>query len=123
MTSKSRVMHNYPNYEVCFTSGHDFHCRSARYLEPFNTGLSSLQVGSKSKTIPVKMEVSSETSLKHAVEVLTEHCLLHLNIVTPIHELCNQWEINTIGTFLLFRAVWHLLEVATSPKLVTLLQY
>ncbi|MCJ1281902.1 hypothetical protein MMC26_001225 [Xylographa opegraphella] len=96
--------------------------------------LSSITVGEGSKLVVVKVDSLSETDAKSAVEVLkSEHGIDHLDIVvansgiakyfgpaleTPISELRDHINVNTIGTLVLFQATWPLLQFSQKPKFI-----
>ena len=96
--------------------------------------LSSIAVGKGSKLIIVKLDSLSETDAKSAVQVLkTEHGIDHLDTViansgianyygtaleTPIAEVRDHINVNTIGTLVLFQATWPLLQVSHNPKFI-----
>ncbi|MCJ1400300.1 hypothetical protein MMC11_003505 [Xylographa trunciseda] len=96
--------------------------------------LNSLSAGKGSKLIIVKLDSLSETDAKAAVQTLkSEHGIDHLDVViansgigsyygsaleTPISELRDHINVNTIGVLVLFQATWPLLKAAQSPKFI-----
>ncbi|MCJ1393950.1 hypothetical protein MMC18_006827 [Xylographa bjoerkii] len=96
--------------------------------------LNSVAVGKGSKLIIVKLDSLSETDAKSAVQLLkSEHGIDHLDVViansgianyygsaleTPISELRDHINVNTIGSLVLFQATWSLLQVSQSPKFI-----
>ena len=96
--------------------------------------LSSITVGKGSKLIVVKLDSLSETDAKSAVQLLkSEHGIDHLDTVvansgianyygtaleTPISELRDHINVNTIGTLILFQATWPLLQFSQNPKFI-----
>jgi len=105
--------------------------------DPLNASsktLSSISAGKGSKVIIVKLDSLSETDAKTAVQLLkSEHGIDHLDVViansgigkyygsaldTPISELRDHIDVNTIGMLVLFQATWPLLQVSQSPKFI-----
>lgn len=94
--------------------------------------LNALPIGAGSKLITVKIDSVSETDATDAVKFLgAEHGITALDIViansgiadcwdsalkTPIQEMRNHFEVNTIGPLVLFQAVASLLEASGDGK-------
>jgi norsolorinic acid ketoreductase len=96
--------------------------------------LKALPVAAGTKLIIVKIDSTSDTDAKAAVETLkTEHGIKKLDVVIANAGLGDSWEkvlntsvesvrqyteVNTIGPLVLFQAVYPLLEAASQPKFV-----
>ncbi|MCJ1377335.1 hypothetical protein MMC17_000430 [Xylographa soralifera] len=96
--------------------------------------LSSITAGKGSRLIVVKLDSLSETDAKSAVQILkSEYGIDHLDTVvansgianyygtaleTPISELRDHINVNTIGTLILFQATWPLLQFSQNPKFI-----
>lgn len=98
--------------------------------------LHKLGVGERSKLIVVKIDSIIETDADSAVRLLkTDHNISKLDVViansgiakhigsvleTPIAEVRDHFEVNTIGPLALFQATWPLLSNALCPKFVVI---
>lgn len=98
--------------------------------------ISSLPTGQNSKAIVVHIDSLSENSAKDSVKVLqSKHGITKLDVVvanagisnyyglaidTPLSEVRDHFEVNTIAVLALFQATWPLLQVAPEPKFVAL---
>jgi len=86
-----------------------------------------------SKIVVVKISSTSETDAKAAVEELKQQGIHKLDVVianagivnyygpivtTPIDQLRDHFEVNTLGFIILFQAIWPLLEQSKDPKFV-----
>jgi len=85
------------------------------------------------KIIVVKISSTSETDAKAAVVELKQQGITELDVVianagiakyygpvvsTPVDELREHFEVNTVGSVILFQAVWPLLERSKAPKFI-----
>jgi norsolorinic acid ketoreductase len=98
--------------------------------------LSSFSVASGNKLIVVKIDSFSETDSKNAIDLLiSQHGLTKLDVVianagickysglglvTPIRELQDHFNVNTLGPLILLQATWSLLQASSQPKFVVL---
>lgn len=98
--------------------------------------LQSLVAGSGSKVITVVIDSNQEHSAKQAMDTLqTKHDIKKLDVVianagiskyyglaevTPISEVREHFEVNTIGTLILFQATWPLLKLSSNPTFMAL---
>jgi norsolorinic acid ketoreductase len=96
--------------------------------------ISSLPTAQNSRAIVVHIDSLSESSAKDAIKVLeSKHGITKLDVVianagitnfygpaidTPLSEVRNHFEVNTVGALALFQATWHLLQAAPKPKFV-----
>lgn len=103
-------------------------------FSPTAKALSSVSTGSNSKVIVTKIDSFSPTDAKDAVETLkSRHEISHLDVVianagvskyyatvaeTPVQEVRDHFEANTLGPMRLFQAVLPLSEAAPKPKFV-----
>lgn len=104
--------------------------------DPSVTSFSTLPTGSGSKVIPVRIDSSVESSAADAVKTLSaDHSITSLDVVianagianyygpatsTPISEAREHFEVNAIGTLLLFQATYPLLTKSKKPIFVGL---
>lgn len=98
--------------------------------------INSLPTAENSKAIVVHIDSLSENSAKDAMKILeAEHNITKLDVVianagisnyygpaidTPLGEVRNHFEVNTIGALALFQATWPLLQAAPKPKFVAI---
>jgi norsolorinic acid ketoreductase len=98
--------------------------------------LASLTPGLGSKIIIVAIDSNIESSAKQAISILeAQHGITKLDTVianagiskyygpatiTPISEVREHFDVNVIGTLVLFQATWHLLKLSSSPMFVAL---
>lgn len=103
---------------------------------PSSKAITSLPTGPKSKAILVYIDNLSEKSMQDAVKSLkTEHGITKLDVVianagisnyygpaadTPLAEVRDHFEVNTVGSLALFQATWPLLKSASKPIFVAL---
>jgi len=96
--------------------------------------ISSLPTGQNSKAIVVHIDNLSEASVKDSAKVLeSKYGITKLDVVvanagiakyyglaidTPLSEVREHFEVNTIGVLALFQATWPLLRAAPKPKFV-----
>lgn len=110
----------------------------AALRDPSSSGelLHKLSVGEGSKLIVVKIDSISERDAESAIRLLkTELNISKLDVViansgiakhidsvldTPISEMRDHFEVNTIGPLTLFQAAWPLLNNASRPKFVVI---
>jgi len=101
-----------------------------------STSLSTLPTGAGSKVIAVRIDSTIPSSATDAIKELTStHSITTLDVVianagiskyyglaasTPLSELRDHLEVNTIGVLALFQATWPLLEKAKKPIFVAL---
>jgi norsolorinic acid ketoreductase len=104
--------------------------------KPDSQALKSLPVSSDSKLITVKIDSSSDTDAKEAIQSLqSTHAINKLDVVianagicefhgsafqASIQSLRDHLNVNTVGALIIFQATWRLLQVAASPKFVTM---
>ena len=107
-----------------------------KLTDPTVTSFSSLPLGAGSKIIPVIINSTDDTSAQSAIELLkSEHGITKLDTVianagisnyygtadiTPIKEVREHFEVNVVGTILLFQATWPLLKLSSKPMFVAL---
>jgi norsolorinic acid ketoreductase len=108
-----------------------------RNLEDSSTkSLESLVTGSGSKVITVTIDSNVDSSAKQAMDVLqTQHGIKKIDTVianagiakyygpagiTPISEVREHFEVNTVGALVLFQATWPLLKLSSNPMFVAL---
>jgi norsolorinic acid ketoreductase len=98
--------------------------------------INSLPTGQNSRVIVVHIDNLSESSAKDSIKVLeSKHGIAKLDVVianagitnfygpaidTPLSEVRNHFEVNTIGALALFQATWPLLQAAPKPKFVVI---
>jgi norsolorinic acid ketoreductase len=96
--------------------------------------INSLPTGQDSKAIVVHIDNLSESPAKDSIKVLeSKHGITKLDVVianagianfygpainTPLSEVRDHFEVNTIGSLALFQATWPLLQAAPKPKFV-----
>jgi norsolorinic acid ketoreductase len=96
--------------------------------------ISSLPTGQNSKVIVVHIDNLSESSAKDSIkELQSAYGITRLDVVianagitnfygpainTPLSEVRNHFEVNTVGPLALFQATWPLLQAAPKPKFV-----
>jgi len=107
-----------------------------KLTDPTVKSLESLQTGSGSKIIPVVINSTDDSSAQKAIELIkTQHGITKLDIVianagiskyygiaaiTPISEVRDHFEVNIVGTIVLFQATWPLLKLSSNPMFVAL---
>jgi len=98
--------------------------------------LSSLPTASGSKVITVTIDNSNQSSAEKAVEVIqSQHGISKLDVVianagiakhyglasaTPLNEVREHFEVNTVGSLALFQAVLPLLKASSDPMFVAI---
>lgn len=98
--------------------------------------LSSLDTGAGSKIVTVIIDSNVESSAQKAIDSLkTQYDITKLDTVianagisnyygpaatTPISEVREHFEVNAVGTLLLFQATWPLLKLSSSPMFVAI---
>jgi norsolorinic acid ketoreductase len=103
---------------------------------PTSKSLQSLATGAGSKVITVIIDNDVESSAKQAIDALqTQHGITKIDTVianagiskyygpattTPISEVRDHFEVNVVGTLILFQAVWPLLKLSSNPIFVAL---
>ena len=96
----------------------------------------ALPTGAGSKVIPVIINSTDDSSAQKAIEVLkTQHGITKIDTVianagisnyygpatvTPISEVRDHFEVNVVGTIVLFQATWPLLKLSPNPMFVAL---
>ena len=96
--------------------------------------LGNLSTGEGSKLVVVKIDSVSETDARDAIELLkSKHGIDRLDVVvanagiakhagtpfeTPLAEMRDHFEVNTVGPLVLFQATWPLLSRSGLPKFI-----
>ncbi|KAE9381036.1 NAD(P)-binding protein [Stipitochalara longipes BDJ] len=104
--------------------------------DPTVKSLESLAPGSGSKIIPVIINSTDDSSAPKAIEVLqSQHGITKIDTVianagisnyygpaatTPVSEVREHFEVNAVGTIVLFQATWPLLKLSSNPLFVAL---
>jgi norsolorinic acid ketoreductase len=104
--------------------------------DPSSKSLESLSTGPGSKAIVVFIDSNDDASAEKAIDVLqTQHNINKIDTVvanagiskyygpatiTPISEVREHFEVNVVGTIVLFQAVWPLLKASSHPMFMAL---
>lgn len=104
--------------------------------DPTVKSLESVKTGSGSKVITVVINSNDDSSAQKAIDVLkTQHGITKLDTVianagisnyygpattTPVSEVREHFEVNAVGTIVLFQAAWPLLKLSSNPLFVAL---